>query len=81
MYWGIKFTTIASGPNLGAEFPVIVGPFGTSEEQKAWARVECAEGRRAYWLDVKDGRPVVGRVSTWDELGDLMPIPPPPVLP
>ena len=66
MFYAIKFASLISGPSAGVDFPEVVGPFASAEEQKAWIRAEHAQGRRACWLDVRGEVPTVGLTLTVD---------------
>jgi len=66
MFYAIKFAPLTAGPNTVVDFPSVVGPFATTEEQKAWIRAEHAQGRRACWLDVRGEVPTVGLTLTVD---------------
>jgi len=71
MFYAIKFAPLTAGPNTVVDFPSVVGPFATAEEQKTWIRAEHAQGRRACWLDVRTEVPTVGLTLTVDGGRDL----------
>lgn len=71
MFYAIKFASLISGPSAGVDFPSVIGPFASAEEQKAWIRAEHAQGRRACWLDVRGEVPTVGLTLTVDGGRDL----------
>jgi len=49
------------------EYPVLLGPFGSPEHQKAAVRLAAAQGRKVIYLDVWENYAIdVGRVMRKD---------------